>query len=156
VEARQAKLLERYQLTLADIFRGPEKLRELVAGKALPESIMKSFDSAGEHLEQALAAITGPLKKLDATLADAAENAGSKMRYQIQSLRDKAARAELRKNTETQRHADELSTLLYPNKNLQEREVAGIYFLLKHGTGLLQTLREKLNSECPGHQIVFI
>ncbi len=154
VESRQAKLLDRYQLTLPDIFRGPEKLREFIAGKALPDSIMKSFDSAGEHLEQALAAITGPLKKLDTTLADAAENAGSKMRYQIQSLRDKAARAESRKNTETQRHADELSTLLYPNKNLQEREIAGVYFLLRHGIALLQTLKEKLNSECPGHQIV--
>ena len=154
VEPRQAKLLERYQLTLPDIFRGPEKLRELVASKALPESIMKSFDVAAEHLEQALAAIAGPLKKLDATLADAAEHAGSKMRYQIQSLRDKAARAESRKNTETQRHADELSTLLYPNKNLQEREVVGIYFLLKHGAALLQTLREKLNPDCPNHQVV--
>lgn len=156
VEARQAKVLERYQFTLPDIFCGPEKLRELVASKALPDSIMKSFDAAVEHLEQALAAITGPLKKLDATLADAAENAGSKMRYQIQSLRDKAARAESRKNTETQRHADELSTLLYPNKNLQEREVAGIYFLLKHGPVLLQTLREKLNPDCPNHQVVLL
>ena len=154
VESRPAKSLERYQLALPDIFRGPEKLRELVAGKALPDSIMKSFDAAAEHLEQALEAIAGPLKTLDSTLADAAENAGSKMRYQIQSLRDKAARAESRKNTETQRHADELSTLLYPNKNLQEREIAGIYFLLKHGAGLLQTLREQLNTDCPNHQVL--
>jgi bacillithiol biosynthesis cysteine-adding enzyme BshC len=156
VEARQAKLLERYQLSLPDIFHGSDRLRELVAAKALPDGIMESFDIAGEHLEKALAAITGPLKKLDATLADAAENAGSKMRYQIQSLRDKAARAESRKNTETQRHADELATLLYPNKNLQEREVAGIYFLLKHGTGLLQKLQEKLNLDCPDHQVVVL
>ncbi|HEV2963618.1 MAG TPA: bacillithiol biosynthesis cysteine-adding enzyme BshC [Candidatus Angelobacter sp.] len=156
VEARQAKLLDRYQLTLLDVFRGPEKLHELVAAKALPESMMRSFDLAVDHLEQALAAIAGPLQKLDASLADAAENAGSKMRYQLQSLRDKAARAESRKNTETQRHADELSTLLYPNKNLQEREITGIYFLLKHGTGLLQRLREKLKPGCPDHQVVLL
>ena len=156
VEARQAKLLDRYQLTIPDIFRGPEKLREFVASRALPEGIMKSFDIAGDHLEQALAAIAGPLKQLDATLADAAENAGSKMRYQLQSLRDKAARAESRKNTETQHHADELSTWLYPNKNLQEREITGVYFLLKHGIGLLQTLQEKLSPICPDHQVVLL
>jgi hypothetical protein len=46
--------------------------------------------------------------------------------------------------------------LLYPNKNLQEREVAGIYFLLKHGTGLLQKLQEKLNLDCPDHQVVVL
>ncbi|HEV2992124.1 MAG TPA: bacillithiol biosynthesis BshC, partial [Candidatus Angelobacter sp.] len=139
-----------------DVFRGPEKLRELLAGKALPEGIMKSFDAAANHLEQALAAIAGPLKKLDATLADAAENAGSKMHYQLQNLRDKAARAESRKNTETQHHADEISRLLFPNKNLQEREITGLYFLLKHGTGLLEKLRERLKPECPDHQVVFL
>jgi bacillithiol biosynthesis cysteine-adding enzyme BshC len=156
VESRQAKLLERYQLTLPDVFRGPEKLRELLASKALPEGIMQSFDAAAYHLDQALEAIAGPLKKLDATLADAAENAGSKMRYQLQNLRDKAARSESRKNTETQHHADELSTLLYPNKNLQEREIVGLYFLVKHGTGSLEKLRERLKPDCPDHQVIFL
>ena len=155
VEPRHAKLLDRYQLKLTDLFtRGPEKLREFVAGKALPESIMKSFDSANQHLEQALSAIHGPLEKLDKSLADAAENAGSKMRYQLQSLRDKAARAESRKNSETQHHADELSTLLYPNKDLQEREIGAAYFLLKYGAGMLEKLKEKVQLSCLDHQII--
>ncbi|MGH9567668.1 MAG: bacillithiol biosynthesis cysteine-adding enzyme BshC, partial [Candidatus Angelobacter sp.] len=135
VESRQAKLLERYGLSLADIFVDPEKLKETIAGRALPQSLMQSFDSASDHLEQALSTIHEPLEKLDRTLADAAENAGSKMRYQLQGLRDKAARAEARKNGELQRHADELSTLLYPNKELQEREIGTLYFLLKYGKG---------------------
>jgi len=154
VEARQAKLLDRYQMNLTDVFRGPEPVREMVATRALPEGIMESFDQAGEHLERALSAIREPLQKLDATLADAAENAGAKMRYQLQGLRDKAARAEARKNTETQRHADELSTLLYPNKDLQERELGGIYFLLKHGPALLPRLKESLKAGCADHQVV--
>jgi bacillithiol biosynthesis cysteine-adding enzyme BshC len=154
VEPRQAKLLDRYEMKLTDIFHGPEQVREMVATRALPEGIMKGFDQAGEHLEQALSAIRGPLQKLDPTLADAAENAGSKMRYQLQGLRDKAARAEARKNTETQRHADELSTLLYPNKDLQEREIGGIYFLLKHGMALLPRLKESLKTGCTDHQVV--
>jgi len=156
VEPRMAKLLERHQLTLPEIFRGPEKLREYIAAKALPDSIMKSFDAADEHLEEAIASIHGPLAKLDPTLQDASENAATKMRYQLQSLREKAARAEARKNTELQRHADELSTLLYPNKSLQEREVGAIYFLLKYGMGFLQQLREKLQPGCLEHQVVEI
>src|SRR5205823_7253936 len=114
------------------------------------------FDAAAEHLEHALTAIHGPLEKLDQTLLDAAENTGAKIRYQLQSLRDKAARAESRKNTETQRHADELSTLLYPNKELQEREIGAAYFLLKYGTGLLPKLRERLKPDCPDHQVVVL
>src|SRR5215471_3930032 len=156
IEPRQAKLLDRYHLKLPDVFVPPEKLREVIAARALPDSITKSFDAAAAHLDQALAAIQPPLEKLDKTLVDAAENAGSKMRYQLHGLRDKAARAEIRKNSELQRHADELSTLLYPNKELQEREVGTAYFLLRYGTGILATLRENLKIGCPGHQVVVL
>ncbi len=156
IEPRQAKLLQRYHMTLPDIFIGPEKLREQLAARALPEGVTKSFDAAAEQLEQAIAAMQRPLQKLDSTLLDATENAASKMRYQLQSVREKAARAEARKNTEIQRHADELSTLLYPNKELQEREVGSAYFLLKYGKGVLQQLKEKLNVACVDHQMVEI
>jgi bacillithiol synthase len=154
VEPRQAKLLDRYGLTLTDLFAGPEKLREMIAERGLPESVTKSFDTAGDHLETALQLIQASLEKLDRTLVDAANNAGSKMRHQLQTLREKAARAEARKDSEIQRHADELSTLLYPNKELQEREIGSAYFLLKYGTGVVGRLKESLKQGCGGHQVV--
>jgi bacillithiol biosynthesis cysteine-adding enzyme BshC len=132
IEPRQAKLLSRYQLKLTDVFVNPEKL------------------------DQALSAIQPSLEQLDKTLVDAAENAASKMRYQLQGLRDKAARAEARKNTELLRHADELSTFLYPNKDLQEREIAAAYFLMKYGLGLVETLKQSLKIGCSDHQIIAI
>jgi bacillithiol biosynthesis cysteine-adding enzyme BshC len=156
VEPRQAKLLKRYNLKLTDTFIAPEKLREVVAAHALPNGVMKSFDAASEHLDQALAAIQPSLEALDRTLVDAAENAASKMRHQMQSLRDKAARAEVRKNSELQRHADELSALLYPNKDLQEREVGAVYFLLKYGREMVPQLSQSLKAGCMDHQVVLI
>ena len=154
VEPRVAKLLDRYQLFLADMLNTPEKTRELVAARALPDSILKSFDSAAEHLEQALALLQGPLEKLDRTLVDAAENAGSKMRYQLQGVRDKAARAEARKNTEVLRHADELITALYPNKELQEREVGAAYFLLKYGRSVVEQIKATARTGCGEHLVI--
>ena len=154
VETRQAKLLERYELTLTDLFAGPEKLREIIAERGLPEGVTKSFDAAGDHLETALQLIQESLEKLDRTLVDAASNAGSKMRHQLQTLREKAARAEARKDSEIQRHADELSTLLYPNKELQEREIGAAYFLLKYGAGVVGRLKESLKQGCGEHQVV--
>jgi bacillithiol synthase len=156
IEPRQAKLMDRYQLKVPDVFVPAEKLREEVAARALPNGVMNSFDSAAAHLDQALAAVQPALEELDKTLVDAAENAGSKMRHQLQSLRDKAARAEARKNSELERHAAELSSLLYPNKELQEREVGAAYFLLKYGTGLLATLKQNLKVGCSGHQVVVL
>ena len=156
IEPRQAKLLDRYQISLTDLFNGPEKTRELVGSRALPESILKSFDQAAEHLAQALSLIQEPLEKLDRTLTDAAENAGSKMRYQLQGLRDKAARAEARKNTEVARHADELITALYPNKDLQEREIGSAYFLLKYGLSVVEQIKSAVQTGCGEHQVIRI
>src|SRR5262249_15154547 len=113
IEPRQAKLLDRYGITLLDVFIGPEKLKQRIGGHVLPESVMKTLDVAGQNLDEDLEAIRQALERLDRTLMDAAENAGSKMRYQLQALRDKAARAEARKSTELQHHADELSVMLY-------------------------------------------
>ncbi|HZE25106.1 MAG TPA: bacillithiol biosynthesis cysteine-adding enzyme BshC [Blattabacteriaceae bacterium] len=154
IEPRMAKLMDRYQLSLFDLFNTPEKTRELVASRALPDSILKSFDLAAEHVEKALALIHGPLEKLDKTLIDAAENAGSKMRYQLQGIRDKAARAEARKNTEVLRHADELITALYPNKELQEREIGAAYFLLKYGKSVLDQIKASVRTGCGEHQVI--
>lgn len=156
LEPRQAKLLDRYQLELPDLFAGPEKFRELLASRALPESILKSFDSAAQSLDDALAVILGPLEKLDKTLVDAAENAGGKMRYQLQGIRDKAARAEARKNTEVMRHADELTSALYPNKELQERELGAAYFLLKYGRPVLEQIKAAARVDCGEHQVITI
>jgi uncharacterized protein YllA (UPF0747 family) len=87
---------------------------------------------------------------------DAAENAGTKMRYQLQTIRDKAARAETRKNSEVMQHADELVTALYPNKDLQEREVGAVYFLLKYGLSVVEQIKAAVQTGCGEHQIVRI
>ena len=115
---------------------------------------MRGLDEAAEHLELALAAMKKSLEVLDRTLLDAAENAASKMRYQLQGLRDKAARAEARKNSEVQRHADELSVLLYPEKELQEREVGALYFLLKYGIGVVEKIKAAAEAPCGEHQVI--
>lgn len=156
LESRSEKLLHRYQLTLEDVFRGPEKLRELLAEKTIPQSVLRSFDEGEAHLEQALQVVRGTLEKLDSTLVDAADNAGSKMRHQLQSLREKAVRAEARKNAESQRHADELSTLLYPGRQLQERGIGAAWFLLKYGTQILQTIKAGVHLDCLEHQVIGI
>jgi bacillithiol biosynthesis cysteine-adding enzyme BshC len=156
VEPRQAKLLDRYGLNLQDTFIAPEKLEEVVASKAMPDGLMKSFDRAAENLQQDLRAIREDLEKLDRTLVDAADNAASKMTYQLQGLRDKASRAEARKNTELKKHADELSTYLFPNKELQERGIGAVYFLLQHGGNLVEKLKHSAKFGCAEHQVVLL
>jgi uncharacterized protein YllA (UPF0747 family) len=76
------------------------------------------------------------------------------MQYQLKKLRSRANRAELRRNEIVARHADLLSNALYPNKTLQEREVAGIYFVSVHGRELLHSLYDTIHTDCIDHQVV--
>jgi hypothetical protein len=105
-------------------------------------------------LKESLGAIQKSLERLDKTLVEAAANAGSKMEHQIEQLRSKAGRAELRQSEILGRHAEVLSNALYPNKVLQEREIGGIYFAARHGLELLQDLYDTLSTECLDHQII--
>jgi len=154
VEAKSQALLERYGLALPDLFQGSERLRENLAKRALPQELQSAFDRADAALKESLAEISESLARLDKTLLEAAGNAGSKMHHQLDQLRSRAARAELRQSEVLSRHADMLSNTLYPNKTLQEREIAGIYFVARHGPDLLRSLYDVIHTDCFDHQVI--
>jgi bacillithiol synthase len=156
VEPKAANLLERYGLKLTDVFHGPEHLREALAEQALPADLKQAFEDASKSLEETLSRIEQGLQRLDPTLVDAAQNAASKMRYQLDRLQGKAARAELLRSEVLDRHASLLNNLLFPHKDLQEREIAGVSFLARHGMELLEKLYQAANGSCPDHQVVYI
>jgi bacillithiol biosynthesis cysteine-adding enzyme BshC len=154
VEAKPQSLLERYHLSLPDAFHGPDALRETIAKHTLPADLQSAFDRAVSSLQQSLGAIQQSLERLDKTLVEAAANAGSKMQHQLEQLRWRAARAELRQSEILGRHAELLSNALYPDKVLQEREIGGVYFVARHGTELLRNLHDTLQTHCLDHQII--
>jgi bacillithiol biosynthesis cysteine-adding enzyme BshC len=147
-------LLERYGLSVPDVFRGPEAMRQTLARQALPSDLQAAFDGAESSLKRSLGSIQQSLERLDKTLVEAAANAGSKMQHQLEQLRSRAARAELRQSEILGRHAELLGNALYPNKVLQEREIGGVYFVARHGPELLRNLYDTLRTDCLDHQII--
>jgi len=156
IEAKQQALLEKYGLGLNDMFQGGELVCEKLAGHTLPEELQAAFEQGEATVRKSLARIQNALRRLDKTLVEASENAASKMQHQLEQLRARAARAELRQQEVLRLHAELLSNTLYPHKILQEREIAGIYFTAKYGTGLLQDLLGVVNPECLDHQVVYL
>ena len=154
VDSKARTLLDRYHLNLGDLFPGPEPLRERLAEHALPSELQASFDQANASLQASMSAIRNSLSHLDKTLVDAAQNAESKMQHQLESLRARAARAELRQSEVLGRHAALLSNSLYPNRVLQEREIAGVYFLSRQGPELLRQLYDWIHTDCLDHQVI--
>jgi len=154
IEQKPQALLEKYRLNLPEVFQGPEALRETIASHLLPPKLQSSFDQATAAVEQSMKLVKESIAKLDKTLLESAENAESKMVYQVSNLRSRAARAELRQAEVLGRHSEILSNSLYPEKTLQEREYGGLYFLAKHSKGLLNELLETIHPDCLDHQVI--
>jgi bacillithiol synthase len=78
------------------------------------------------------------------------------MRYQLGRLEKRAALAQQRRQQDISRHAHELCTALYPHKNLQEREVAGIYFVARYGPQLIAELKATAEASIAEHQVFYL
>ncbi|HXM67222.1 MAG TPA: bacillithiol biosynthesis cysteine-adding enzyme BshC [Candidatus Acidoferrum sp.] len=154
VEPKVQRWLRQYGITVPDAFQGPESLRRRLASHALPEGLQQAFDTAQKSVEESLARLRVALEKLDPTLVGASETAVSKMNYQLDRLRQLASAAELRRSEVVGRHAEGLSEALYPGGELQERGVAGIYFLAWHGMELLRGIHDAIRTDCLDHQIL--
>ena len=154
VEPKIQRLLQKNGISEADVLQEPSALRQRLASQSLPEDLQEAFHLAARSLENNLATIREKLAKVDATLADAAQTAESKIQYQLDRLKAQAAKAELRQAEVIGRHAETLSQALYPEKGLQERAVAGIYFVARYGMNLLQQLHDAIQLDCHDHQML--
>jgi bacillithiol synthase len=154
LEPKPERILNRYNLGLAEILRGPEEVREAIASCTLPQDLQTRFSEAYAAVEQSMVAVRESIAKLDSTLVQAADRARTRMWYQINQLHRRASRAELLRNEVIARHADALSHALFPNRSLQEREVAGISFVARYGPQVLDDLYKQINPDCHDHQVI--
>jgi len=154
LEAKAERILTRHQLSLPEVFQGPDKVREVIAARSLPPDLQARFSEAYASVEQSMAALRESIGKLDSTLIDTAESTRTSMSHQIDRLRARVARAEQQRNEVITRHADALSHALFPNKVLQEREVAGVSFVARCGTELLANLYQHVHPDCHDHQVI--
>ena len=154
IEQKDARLLAKYDVGLADVLQGPEAFRERCAQRTMPRELQASFARANDALDSNLQSVRRGLEELDSTLVAAAERAQSKMRYQLKRLQGRAARAKLQRDEVLARHAAQLSDSLFPDKILQERQIGGISLLARHGQELLGQLLTNIHTDCHDHQAV--
>ncbi|OFV97678.1 MAG: bacillithiol biosynthesis cysteine-adding enzyme BshC [Acidobacteria bacterium RIFCSPLOWO2_12_FULL_54_10] len=150
VDRSSNRILEKYSLTITDVFEGINVLQEKMAAKFFPADLTAIFDKTKTGLDTQLKYLRQALEKLDPTLADAAENSGRKMHYQISSLERKAVQAVQNRSEQIERDAERLANSLFPNKAPQERFYGGISLLARHGPQFLDTIYQNI-APCSDH-----
>jgi len=97
------------------------------------------------------------ISDIDPTLRKSAEKSISIFFNELDRLKGKVYKS-LKESEETQiNRIEKIKVNLFPNRNLQEREIAFIYFMNKYGVDLWDKLLEELKNEKPDcHKIVYL
>jgi len=103
-----------------------------------------------------LNALTEYMSAMSADLGRAAGVSASKMLYQMNRLRRMAAEFEVQKEASLKKHATVIMLHLLPDGHLQERLLAGVYFVARYGEGLAELLVEHAGQECAGHRVIYL
>jgi len=148
------RLLEKYRLTLEDVWQEKEHLNRKIAAAGFSEGWAERLKQSQSDLAALLERLRGDIETLDPTLLDFLRHAEDKMRYQMERLEGKISRAALDRSELLARHEKALLRFLAPRRNLQEREVSGVYFLGRAGYELLDKLLSQIEVDSPDHRIL--
>jgi bacillithiol biosynthesis cysteine-adding enzyme BshC len=154
VDIKAEKLLRKYQLTVEDVWAGPQEVRRRMERISVPPALTKDFERNHKQVMKMLDALKQHIEKLDPTLQGAVTTAHKKVEYQMDKLRRKTGRASDAKEGLLSNHEDFLERLLYPHKTLQSRELCLLPFLARWGPGGLAELQKLCGSKNFGQHCI--
>ncbi len=157
LDARTAKLVERYGITVPAFFHGEDSVRDTIARTLVPPALSEEFNTVRRAVSGSIERLRDDLAAFDATLGEAANKSLAKITYQLSKMERKTARETLKRDQRAGADARFMSDLIFPDKHLQERYYSILPFLARHGVNeLMDTLYEHLRLECPDHQVLVV
>ena len=154
LEPSIAAVMDKDEVQLPDAINTAEELAQRLGARAMPIEGKRRLAAAGNALEKELEALREYLGGMDESLGRAAEVSASKMLYQMNRLRRMAANFELQKEASLRKHAEAITLNVFPHGHPQERVVAGVWFMAKHGDASVDRLVGVAGNQCPGHVVV--
>jgi bacillithiol biosynthesis cysteine-adding enzyme BshC len=156
VERRTGRTLERYGLRLEDFFGGLDPVIARVVEGHLGAEVAGAFDETGAAVARALDELQSKLRDFDPTLSDALDGGRRKIAHQLEGLRARFHRAQMRRDRAVLRQLERASTALYPEKGLQERHVNVTSLLARHGRYLVEWVYDAIDLSTGDHQVVYL
>jgi len=156
IERHTSRVLERYDLTLADFFEGLDPVIKRVVEEHLAADSAKLFADAEQNMNHELDRLRQELQSIDPTLASALETGRKKINYQLDGLKQRFVRAQMSRDEAAHRQLQRAFDQLYPNKDLQERHINITSLLARHGTYVIEWIFNAINLGSNEHQVVYL
>lgn len=156
VEKSVLSFMEKYDLTMRDVFLGIDHLKEKILSTVAENNIDLIFEDATKNMNLIFDEIKEKLFAIDKTISDSTNRYREKALFALNELKSKAEKAHESRFETIIRQISKLSNLLYPNENLQERELNYFYFANKFGQEFHKKLYDELSVSDFEHQIIEI
>ena len=155
VEHHTGRVLERFGLGLEDLFAGLEQVSGRVVEEHLSVGAAQAFAHAETQIQSELDALQAELRRVDPTLAAALDTGRHKIQYQLEGLRTRYHRAQMKRDEATHRQLERAITALYPHKGLQERRINVLSLVARHGLYALDWIHDAINLGSDDHQVIY-
>jgi len=156
LDARTARLMERYGVKFSDFFGGEQALRERIAARLTPPALAAAIERSRQQIAQLLDEMGVGVSAFDASLARAFLKSRSKIMYQVGKIERKVAREALRRDERAAADARWMCNLIYPQRRLQERFYSLVSFLAWRGPELIDKLYAQTLPACLDHRLLIV
>jgi bacillithiol biosynthesis cysteine-adding enzyme BshC len=158
LEKKIARVLEKYELQIADFWTTPsgskEELINRIVKRDAVDDLFAPVAATRDELGRRLAELKTRSTAIDPTLGGFIEREQGKIFHQLEIIEKKLLQALKRQNETLAQQIAKAAHALYPNRHLQERELSFVLFLCKYGRDLTQKLYEQIDLTNFQHQVV--
>ena len=154
VEKGAKSVLEKYELDYPDLFTSEDELVAKIVAAKSDFNLDGIFEELSGNINVLFNDLNAKLSSIDKSLPDLSNKTVQRIDDAVKYLKGKAADAEKRKYETTIRQLSKVRNLLYPNSNLQEREISFIYFANKYGLDILKWVFSEMAINKFEHQIL--
>lgn len=156
VEDKVMRILEKYELSVRDIFNGIETVTGRVVDFVSEVKIDDLFSDSYKRIDDILNEMKFGLGYIDQTLLGALETTRIKIEENFKLLNNRTIMAQKRKHEIAIKQVEKALNHLFPGGNFQERELNIINYLNKYGTEFPQWLMREIDIDKFKQQIVEI
>jgi len=150
IENKILKILNKYHLKILDL-----KVPELLTKELARKKIDSLFESTRSKLLEIFSPIEEAAVKIDRGLRDSSQASLRKALRAVDTLEDKAAARLKKQNTLMQAQIDKAAHNIFPMKELQERKLNVLEYLIKFGQDFLKVIYDEFSTSDYGkHKVI--
>jgi len=144
LEASGLRFLARHGIAFEALAAQDDRVLNGLLESALPPEVESAHQAALLSVETSMRRLAEALPSVDSTLHGAAVSSLGRMVHELRGLREKTLQAAKRNDDVLRRQFARVRAQAFPAGQLQERVVAWVWFLNRHGRGLLRHLLDGL------------